>query len=150
MEDGYCSAACDYKHLLETNVTEHLEPCHGVRLGDGAHTGKKMEELEEEEEKVENRVEGFAHQPNGQPNLNAKNSVSKYISYTSCRYSCRLCGYCAKTKGKVLTGWVQAATGHKLALLSSDRIPGPVLMLLFYPILNTESCITPNAITPGK
>lgn len=98
VEDGYCCSACGYKHLLETDVVEHLERCHGSHLGDASHTGKKMEEPEEE--KVECRVEASAHQPEDQPNLNAKDSVSKYISYTSCRYSCRLCGYCAKTKSK--------------------------------------------------
>lgn len=112
MEDGYCCPACDYKHQLETDVVEHLERCHGVQREDTTHAGKKEDEVEEEEEeeKGEKGVEGSAHQPNDQPTLKAKDSVSKYISYTSCRYSCRLCGYCAKTKGKILRGVGQLLT----------------------------------------
>lgn len=111
VDDGYCCPACGYKHQLEKDVVEHLERCHGVHQEDPAHTGKKEEE--EEEEKGEKGMEGSAHQSNDQPALKAKDSVSKYISYTSCRYTCRLCGYCAKTKGKVLTGgdkWSQDVT----------------------------------------
>lgn len=107
-EDGFCCPACGYKHHLETDVVEHLECCHGVHREDPAHTGKKEDDVEEE--KGEKGVEGSAHQSNDQPTLKAKDSVSKYISYTSCRYSCRLCGYCAKTKGKDLTGWVHLVT----------------------------------------
>lgn len=103
IEDGYLCPACDYKHQLETDVIEHLKCCHDVHPDVPAHTDKKENEVEEEEEEKEEKgVEGSAHQSNDQPTLKAKDSVSKYISYTSCRYSCRLCGYCAKTKGKVL------------------------------------------------
>lgn len=128
MQGGYCCPACGYKHQLETDVVEHLERCHSVHQEEPAHTGKKKDlvevegvEVEKEEEKRELGVESSAHESHGQPTLNATDSVSKYISYTSCRFNCRLCGYYAKTKSKALTGW--GATGHKMALLRRYRIP---------------------------
>lgn len=97
-EDGYCCPACGYEHQLETDVVEHLARCHDVRREDSAHPVKKGEEEEGEGE------EGSAPESSSQPHLTARASLSKYISYTSCRYSCRLCGCYTRTKSKASMG----------------------------------------------
>lgn len=109
-EDGYCCPACGYKHQLEMDVVEHLACCHGMHWEDSTQPVKKREDVEGGEAEGE---EGSSPKSSGQPHLKAKDSVSKYISYMSCRYSCQLCGYCAKTKGTVSRGvWQNPAESH--------------------------------------
>ncbi|XP_075904670.1 uncharacterized protein LOC142903103 [Nelusetta ayraudi] len=97
-EDGYCCPACGYEHQLETDVVEHLARCPDVRREDSAHPVKKGEEEEEEEGE-----EGSAPESSGQPHLTARGCLSKYISYTSSRYSCRLCSCYRRTKSRIVS-----------------------------------------------
>lgn len=94
-EDGYCCPACSYKHQLETDVVKHLARCHNMHREDSVHPLKEEEDEEEEAE------EGSAPKFSGQTHLKAKSNLSKYISYTTSRYSCRLCGCYTRTKSKV-------------------------------------------------